>query len=80
MKRQAIPKNWPVHRKGTAYIVRPNFAKSHGIPILVVLRDVLKVAQNRKEVKKALHKKLVLINNKEVRDEKNSMLLFDVLT
>jgi len=23
LKRQKIPKNWPIHRKGTAYVVRP---------------------------------------------------------
>jgi len=79
LKRQAAPKNWPIHRKGTAYVVSPNFGKSQGIPILIILRDILKIAQNRKEVKKILNKKLVLVNGKEARDEKNSLLLFDTL-
>lgn len=79
LKRQKAPKNWPIKRKGTAYIVRPNFDIKKGIPILIILRDILKIAQNRKEAKKALHSKHVLLNNKIVRDEKNTALLFDVI-
>ncbi len=80
LKRQKVPKNWPIKRKGTAYIVRPNANISNGIPILVALRDMLKLAQNRKEVKRAIHVKNLLLNGSHVRDEKNSILLFDTLT
>jgi len=80
LKRQKIPKNWPIPRKGTAYVVRPNFNINAGIPVLIILRDILKVAQNRKEVKKALHLKKILLNSKVVKDEKNTVLLFDVIT
>ena len=80
MKRQKAQKKWPVHRKGTAYIVRPNSNLSEGIPILILLRDILKVVQNRKEVKRAIYNKLILLNTKPVTDEKNSALLFDTLT
>ncbi len=77
LKRQKIPKNWPIHRKGTKYVVTPNFK---GLAILIILRDILKLAQNRKEVKRALHAKHILLNGKIVKDEKNSALLFDVIT
>ena len=80
LKRQKVPKNWPIKRKGTAYIVRPNANISNGIPILVALRDMLKLAQNRKEVKKVIHSKNLLLNGFPVRDEKNSITLFDTLT
>jgi len=80
LKRQKIPKNWPVKRKGTAYVVRPNFNINKGVPVLIILRDMLKVAQNRKEVKKAIHSKSVLLNNKIIIDEKNNVLLFDTMT
>jgi len=78
LKRQAMPKNWPIKRKGTTFIVRPISKK--GIPLLIILRDMLKVAQNRKEVKKAIHEKLLLINNKPVKDEKTGLSLFDNLS
>jgi small subunit ribosomal protein S4e len=79
LKRQKVPKNWPIKRKGTAYVVRPNFSINKGIPVLIILRDMLEVAQNRKEVKKAIHSKFILLNNKIVIDEKNNVLLFDVI-
>ena len=80
LKRQKVPKNWPIERKGTAYVVRPNANISNGVPILVALRDMLKLAQNRKEVNKAIHVKNLLLNGSPVRDEKNSISLFDTLT
>jgi small subunit ribosomal protein S4e len=79
LKRNKVPKNWPVKRKGTAYVVRSNFNVKNGIPILVFLRDLLKVAQNRKEVKKVIFNKQILINEIPVSDEKNVVSLFDVV-
>ncbi len=80
MKRQEVPKSWPTHRKGTAYVVRANSNMNNGIPVLVLLRDILGIAQNRKEVKKAIHERLILINAKPIVDDRNSVLLFDTLT
>jgi small subunit ribosomal protein S4e len=80
LKRHKVPKNWPIPRHGTTYVVRPNFNLGKGIPILVVIRDMMKIAQNKKEVKKAIHEKQILLNNKPVTDEKNSSLLFDTIT
>ena len=77
MKRQSVPKNWPVPRKGTAFVARPI---SGEIPILVVLRDMIKIANNRKEVKKALHMNNILINGKSVKEDKIGVSLFDIVT
>jgi small subunit ribosomal protein S4e len=77
LKRQKAPKNWPIQRKGTKYVVRPNFKIKEGVSLLVFLRDMLKLAQNRKEVKRAIHLKYILLNDKPVRDEKNTITLFD---
>lgn len=80
LKRQSVPKNWPVFRKGTKYVVRPTADIQKSIPLLIVLRDMLKVVQNRKEAKKAIHMKHILINNKNALDEKNSLYLFDTIS
>jgi small subunit ribosomal protein S4e len=80
MKRQAMPKNWPMPRKGKKFVVRPTHSSEKGLPILIILRDVLGVAKTRKEVKKAIHERNLLINGRPVRNEKNSALLFDVIT
>lgn len=76
-KIQSAPKNWPIIRKGKTFAVKPLSKK--GIPVLIVLRDLLKIATTRNEVKKAIQKKLLKINNKEIRDEKIGMALFDTL-
>lgn len=80
LKRQKSPKNWPIYRKGTKYIVRPRSNIGKGLPLLVILRDVLGIAQNRKEVKKALHEKKILVNNKIAKDERNNVLLLDTIS
>ena len=80
LKREQSPKQWPIERKGTTYLVRPSYNIDQGIPVLLVLRDVLKFAKTRREVRKALNAKQVLLNGKEVFDEGSSAVLFDVIT
>ncbi len=79
LKRQKVPKSWPIFRKGTKYVVRPNSNIQKGLPLLIALRDILKVVQNRKEAKRVIHMKYILMNNKPVIDEKNSLWLFDTV-
>lgn len=80
LKRQSASKIWPIERKGTKYLIKPASNNYDGMPVLTVLRDVLKLAQNRKEVKKIIHERKLLVNSTPVKDEKLSMTLFDVLT
>ncbi|MCL5730063.1 MAG: hypothetical protein M1165_00660 [Candidatus Pacearchaeota archaeon] len=80
LKREASPKSWPIERKGTKYLVRPNYNTGKGVPILIILRDMLKFADNRTEAKKALHAKQVLLNKKAIFDDRENALLFDVIT
>jgi small subunit ribosomal protein S4e len=80
LKRQAVPKSWPIPRKGTKYVVRPNSNLNSGIPVLILLRDLLGFAKNNRELKKAIASKQVCIDGKITRSGKNVMLLFDVLT
>jgi len=80
LKRQKSPKKWPINRKGTKYVVRPNFSINDGVPLLLFLRDMLKIVENRKEIKVALHNKHILLNDKPARDDKNTVLLFDKVT
>jgi len=80
LKRQKVPKNWPITRKATKYVVRPNSDINGGLPILIILRNILKIAQNRREVKKAIHQGNILLNKRKVKDEKNVAKLFDVIT
>lgn len=76
LKIQSAPKNWPISRKENAYVVRPSLK---GIPVLVLIRDMLKIADNRLEVRKAILAKKILHNTKPIRNEKESFQLFDTL-
>ena len=80
LKRQEAPKNWPIPRKGTVYIAKPMSELSTSIPLLIVLRDLLKIAQNRREIKRSIHQKQILINSKNVKDEKAGLHLFDTIS
>ena len=79
LKRQEAPKTWPIPRKGSVYIVRPNSKLNSGIPVLVILRDMLKIAQNKKEVKHAIHAREILVNGRKITDEKHALSLFDTI-
>jgi small subunit ribosomal protein S4e len=79
LKRQEVPKNWPISRKRTVYVVKPMSKLSNSIPLLIILRDILKIAQNRREVKRSLHENQILVNSKKIKDEKIGLYLFDTL-
>lgn len=79
-KIQQTPRKWPVPRKGTTFIARALSNRREGIPAVVLIRDVLKIAQNKKEVKKAINSGKILLNWRKINDEKNSVSLFDVIT
>ena len=79
LSRQEKPRKWPIEKKGTTYLVSPNSNIDDGMPLLTILRDVLKLADNRKEVKAMIHERQVLVNEKPAIDEKNSVLFFDTM-
>lgn len=80
LKRQEVPKTWSVYRKGTKYLVRPSSDLKSGIPLLIILRDLLKTVQNSKEAKRAIFTKDILVNKKVPRDIKRPVLLFDTIS
>jgi small subunit ribosomal protein S4e len=80
LKRQKVPKSWPIPRKGTTYVVSPSSGMQNGLPLLIILRDILKIAKNRNEVKKAIKLKNILLNCKEATEEKSLVSLFDTIS
>ncbi len=80
LKRQEVPVNWPIPRKGTAYVVKPLTELSSSIPLLIILRNILNLAKNRREVKRSLHLNQILLNTKKIKDEKAGLYLFDTLS
>ena len=77
--RETISKIWPMPKKGTKYVVVPSHNKKFGIPVLIILRDILKFVKTRKELKKILIEKKVFVNNKAIKEDNRALLLFDTL-
>ena len=80
-KRLAVPKSWPVERKEETYTTKAT-AGPHGedgVPLLIVLRDVLGYADSKKEARYALNQDSVLLNGKAVSDERQPVGMFDIL-
>ena len=77
LKRHSAPKLWPVPRKGTKFVIKSGEKE---MPVVVVLRDVLRIANTRGEVKKSIFNKNIKVCGREVFDEKQQMKIFDTIT
>ena len=80
-KRLSVPNSWPVERKEETYTTRAG-AGPHGeggVPLLIVLRDVLGYVDSRKEARYALGQDSVLVNGTPVSEERRPIGMFDIL-
>ena len=82
LKRVASPRTWITARKGTKYLTMPYPGKLRelSMPINLVIRDLLKIAYIRKEVKIMLHQKEILVDGKVINTEKFPVRIFDVVS
>ncbi len=80
IKRQVIKKFWPVPRKGTVFLSVVTHNKTDGVPLMTIMRDVLKLVRTRKELKKLINGKKIQINGKTIRETNYPLMLFDVLS
>ncbi|MCX9083952.1 MAG: 30S ribosomal protein S4e [Candidatus Methanoperedens sp.] len=82
-KRIAAPISWPIVRKTQHWVVGAN-AGAHsmetGIPLLIVVRDILKVANNAREAKTIINEKNVCIDGIPRTDYKHMVGLFDIVS
>jgi small subunit ribosomal protein S4e len=79
-KRNNIKKFFSIPKKGTKYVAVASHNKNKSVPLIVVIRDILKLVKNKKELKSILNEKQIKINNKEIREINYPICLFDVLT
>jgi small subunit ribosomal protein S4e len=82
LKRQLAPAFWEIRRKEKrfAITVKPGpHAKLSAYPLAIVLRDLLNLAENFREVEKVVNKDLVMIDGKTVRDPHRAVGLMDVI-
>ncbi len=82
LKRYAMPRWWRVARKAYPWITKPSpgpHPQESCLPLLVVLRDVLHIADKAAEVKKVIKAGKVLVDKRVVKDKGFPVGLMDVI-
>jgi len=80
-KRLSVPKSWPVERKTETFTAKAG-AGPHGesgVPLVVVLRDVLGYVDDTSEAQYAINTDGVLVNGSSVGDVNRPIGMFDIL-
>ena len=80
-KRLSVPNSWPVERKTNTFTVKAG-AGPHGeagVPLVVLLRDVLGYVDSTKEARYALNHDSILVNGDAISDEQRPIGMFDIL-
>lgn len=80
LKRSELPKEWPIPRKGTKYIKTFLQNKEKSIPLLIILRDVLKLVKTKREAKKVCLNGEIKINGKVRKEIDFPVFLRDVIS
>lgn len=80
-KRLSAPTSWPVERKTNVFTVKAG-AGPHGeggVPLLILLRDVLGYVESAREANYALNQDIVLVNGTAVSDPQRPIGMFDIV-
>lgn len=80
IKRINSQKFWPVPRKGTKYLAVPSHNKDSALPLIIVIRDLLSVVRNKKELKRLLNESKIQINYKTIKEINYPVSLFDIVS
>jgi small subunit ribosomal protein S4e len=81
-KRITVPVSWPITKKTHAWIAKTSpgpHSAENSIPLLVVVRDMLKLVDNAREAKRILYEGKVLVDGKVQKDYKLPIGIFDVI-
>jgi small subunit ribosomal protein S4e len=82
LKRLVAPKFWRVGRKVRKWVVSPSpgpHKKMECFPLLIIVRDILKLAEDAKEAKRIIKSGEVLVDGKVRKDYAFPVGLFDTL-
>ncbi len=82
-KRIAAPRSWRIERKTAYWTVKPRPGPHPGdrsMPLLLIIRDMLKLADNSKEAKRILNEGEVIVNGRVRKDLKFPVGIFDILS
>ena len=82
-KRIAAPRSWRIERKTAYWTVKPRPGPHPGersLPLLLIVRDILKLADSSREARRVLNEGNVVVNGRERRDHKFPVGIFDILS
>ena len=82
-KRIAAPRSWRIERKTSYWTVKPRPGPHPGdksMPLLLIIRDMLNLADNTKETKRILNEGNVMVNGRVRKDHKFPVGIFDILS
>ncbi len=83
LKRKPAPRFWPIHKKDEFWVMKPSsgpHSLENCLPVTLVLRDLLGIAQNRHEVRTLLLQDKVLINGKAQHKDDFPVGLMDIIS
>ncbi|ADC46715.1 ribosomal protein S4e Rps4e [Methanobrevibacter ruminantium M1] len=83
LKRYNAPKTWPIHPKEDTWTVKPapgTHAINDSLPLLVIIRDILGIADNSREAKRLINTGNVLIDGRAKKDYKFPVGFMDILS
>ena len=77
----AAPKTWPIARKATQFVLRPEGSHSYefGMPLGLVLREMLSLVNNAREAKYLLRENDIKVDGKRVIEPSRIVGFMDVL-
>ncbi|MFW6004602.1 MAG: 30S ribosomal protein S4e [Halodesulfurarchaeum sp.] len=80
-KRLSVPKSWPVERKTATFTAKADAGPhgENGVPLVIVLRDVLGYVDTATEATYAVNSGGVLVNGDTVDDATRPIGMFDIL-
>jgi len=81
-KRLSAPKHYPVERKDAAYVItgKGPHDDETGVPLAVLLRDVLGYADDLSEAREILSSRNITVNGRTETDPQRTIGFMDVIT
>ncbi len=82
LKRLSMPKSWPLPRKTSKRVVRPlpgAHSFERGMPLAIILKDLLRYAETTRDVKNILKNKNILVEGKKAKEYKQIVGLMDLI-
>lgn len=83
LKRKPAPKFWPIHRKEDPWVLKPSSGPhnlQNCLPLSLVLRDILGLAETRKEAQTMLHQGKIQVDGRVKQNDDFPIGLMDIIS